>query len=78
VVQFRHLSAKVLLDAQPGNFETVRRLLGHKSLSTTVGAYAGIDSRRAARHQQRLIEEALAAEKPVRRSKEFVGRFENR
>jgi integrase len=58
--QFRHLSAKVLLDAQPGNFETVRQLLGHKSLSTTVGAYAGIDSRRAGRHHQRLVEEALA------------------
>jgi integrase len=76
--QFRHLSAKVMLDAQPGIFETVRQLLGHKSLSTTVGAYAGIDSRRAGRHQQRLIEEALATEKPVRRSKEFAGRSENR
>jgi integrase len=76
--QFRHLSAKVLLDAQPGNFETVRQLLGHKSLSTTVGAYAGIDSRRAGRHHQRLVEEALAAEKPVRRSQEFAGRFDQR
>ena len=73
--QFRHLSAKVLLDAQPGNFETVRQLLGHKSLRTTVGAYAGIDSRRAGRHHQRLVEEALAAEKPVRRSQEFVRRL---
>jgi integrase len=76
--QFRHLSAKVLLDAQPGNFETVRQLLGHKSLSTTVGAYAGVDSRRAGRHHQRLVEEALAAEKPVLRSQEFVGRFDQR
>jgi hypothetical protein len=56
----------------------VRQLLGHKSLNTTVGAYAGIDSRRAGRHHQRLVEEALAAEKPVRHSQEFVGRFENR
>ena len=71
--QFRHLSAKVLLDAQPGNFETVRQLLGHKSLRTTVGAYAGVDSRRAGRHHQRLVEKALAAENPIRRSKEFVG-----
>jgi integrase len=71
--QFRHLSAKVQLDAQPGNFETVRQFLGHKSLRTTVGAYAGIDSRRAGRHHQRLVEEALAAENPIRRSKEFVG-----
>src|SRR5262249_16782295 len=36
--QFRHLSAKVLLDAEPGSFETVRQLLGHKNLKTTVGA----------------------------------------
>jgi len=27
---------------------------------------------------KRLVEEALAAEKPVRHSQEFVGRFENR
>jgi integrase len=66
--QFRHLSAKVVLDAEPGNFETARQLLGHKSLRTTVEAYAGIDSRRAARHHQRLVEEALATEKPRRRS----------
>jgi integrase len=58
--QFRHLSAKVLLDAQPGAFETVRQLLGHKNDQTTVNAYAGIDSRRAARHHQHLIDKAVA------------------
>ena len=57
--QFRHLSAKVLLDAEPGSFETVRQLLGHKRLTTTVAAYAGIDSRRAARHHQRLVDDTL-------------------
>ncbi len=62
--QFRHLGAKVVLDAEPGNFETARQLLGHASLHTTVTAYAGIDSRRAARHHQRLIEEALAEQMP--------------
>ena len=64
--QFRHLGAKVLLDAEPGNFETARQLLGHASLQTTVAAYAGISSRRAARHHQRLVEEALAAQTPRR------------
>jgi integrase len=58
--QFRHLSAKVLLDAQPGAFEAVRQLLGHKNHQTTVNAYAGIDSRRAARHHQQLIDQAVA------------------
>jgi integrase len=65
--QFRHLSAKVLLDAEPGSFETVRQLLGHASLNTTVAAYAGIDTRRAARHHHHLIQQTLAAEKPTRR-----------
>jgi integrase len=62
--QARHLSAKVLLDDQPGGFETVRQILGHKSLHHTVLAYAGIDSRRAGRHHQNLIEEALSAQNP--------------
>ena len=68
--QFRHLSAKNILDAEPGNFETVRQLLGHKNLKTTTNFYAGIDSRRAARHHQRLIEKALATQQPpVKRKK---------
>jgi integrase len=33
--QTRHLSAKVLLDHQPGGFETVRQLLGHRNLHHT-------------------------------------------
>ncbi|GLR90947.1 hypothetical protein GCM10007857_76630 [Bradyrhizobium iriomotense] len=64
--QFRHLGAKVLLDAEPGAFETARQLLGQKNLKTTVNFYAGIDSRRAARHQQHLIEKAIAALPPLR------------
>jgi integrase len=64
--EFRHLSAKLLLDHQPGGFEIVRQLLGHKNLQTTVFSYAGIDSRRAGRHHQRLIDEALSAQNPAR------------
>jgi integrase len=67
--QFRHLSALVVLNAEPGNFETVRQLLGHSSLRTTVNAYAGIDSRRAARHHQRLIESVLASDKLMSRKR---------
>jgi integrase len=50
--QYRHLAARVLLDAQPGGFEIVRQVLGHRRHDTTVNAYAGIDSRRAGRHHQ--------------------------
>ena len=70
--QFRHLSAKILLDAEPGSFETVRQLLGHTNMRTTVGAYAGIDSRRAARHHQHLVEEALATRKTIQPSRNRV------
>jgi integrase len=59
--QYRHLAARVLLDAQPGGFEIVRQVLGHRRHDTTVNAYSGIDSRRAGRHHQRLIENAIAA-----------------
>jgi len=68
--QFRHLSAKNILDAEPGSFETVRQLLGHKNHKTTTNFYAGIDTRRAGRHHRRLIERALDAQKlPARRKK---------
>ena len=52
----------------PGEYETVRQFLGHKSIKTTVGGICGIDSRRAARRHQHLVEQALATEMPTRRS----------
>src|SRR5262249_54537531 len=64
--QFRHLSAKVVLDLEPGAFETVRQQLGHKNTKTTTGAYAGINSRRAARHHYRLVQQALEMQTPER------------
>jgi integrase len=67
--QFRHLAAKVVLDREPGNFETPRELLGHKNQQTTVNAYIGISSRRAARHHQRLVEQALAADRATPRKR---------
>jgi integrase len=59
--QFRHLTAKMLLDDVPTSFKTVSDVLGHAS-DRTVRAYAGIDTRRAGRYHQRLIEEILANE----------------
>ena len=48
--QFRHLAAKMVLDANPANFELARRVLGHKRMRTTTNFYAGLDARRALRH----------------------------
>lgn len=51
----RHLAAKVYLDQNPGGFELVRQLLGHKNQKTTVGAYGGINTKRAGRAHAELI-----------------------
>lgn len=55
--KFRHLAAKVVLDDAPGAFELVKQLLGHENLKTTTNCYAGIDTRRAARHHHRLLQQ---------------------
>jgi integrase len=53
--QFRHIVAKILLDRNPGAFELVRQLLGHKNPKTTTRYYAGIDTRRAGRAHAELV-----------------------
>jgi integrase len=76
--QFRHLAAKVILDADPGAYETVRQLLGHRNLTTTVNHYAGLNTRRAGRHHAALIEQQLtraaASEKPKKRRLRLTNR----
>ena len=53
--QFRHLAAKIALDANPGAYELVRQLLGHKNLKTTTNFYAGVNTRRAGRAHADLV-----------------------
>jgi integrase len=45
--QVRHVAAKLLLDARPGHYEVVRKLLGHKNLTTTYAHYAGAETQAA-------------------------------
>jgi len=45
--QFRHVAAKLLLDARPGHYEVVRKLLGHKNLSTVYESYSGTETQAA-------------------------------
>jgi integrase len=53
--QFRHIAAKIILDANPGAYELVRQLLGHRNMKTTTNFYAGIDTRRAGRAHADLV-----------------------
>jgi hypothetical protein len=47
VHQFRHFAAKLYLDHHPGDYETVRRLLGHKNIATTIRFYQELDTAKA-------------------------------
>jgi integrase len=53
--QFRHIDAKLLLDARPGAYEVVRKLLGHKSVSTTYEHYAGGETKAAVQFHAQVI-----------------------
>jgi len=52
---FRHLAAKLYLDANPGGYEVVRRILAHRSMDTTTRCYAGLETLSAARHFDETI-----------------------
>lgn len=65
--QFRHLAAKLYLEQHPGNYEVIRRLLGHKSLKTTVNFYTGLETRAAVAHFDETVSQLRAAYSPVGR-----------
>ena len=51
----RHLGAKLYLDANPGAYGVVRRVLGHTVMSTTVNNYTGLETDAALRHYHNVI-----------------------
>lgn len=51
----RHIGAKLYLDQNPGAYEVVRRVLGHKALSTTMDTYTGLETDSALRHYEAVI-----------------------
>jgi integrase len=53
--RFRHAVGKIFLDRNPGQYEVVRQLLGHKSIKTTIAFYAGAETATAARHYAKTI-----------------------
>jgi integrase len=42
--QFRHAAAAIYLRARPGDYETVRRFLGHRNIRTTIRFYCGLET----------------------------------
>jgi integrase len=52
---FRHLAAQLILEANPGAYELVRLLLGHRSAATTTLSYCGTEQKAASRYYDSLI-----------------------
>ena len=66
--QFRHVAAKIHLDANPSALDLVGQLLDHKSLQSTRRFYAGIDTVRAGRaHADLIMQIREAARRPGHR-----------
>ncbi|MBK9703153.1 MAG: site-specific integrase [Betaproteobacteria bacterium] len=61
--QFRHLAAKLMLDANPGAYLLVQHLLGHKNFKTTVAFYAESQARNAGRVFDEVLAELRTSKK---------------
>jgi integrase len=59
VHQFRHAAAAIYLKHHPGDYETVRRLLGHRDIQTTTRFYCGLQTLEATEQFGRLIREQI-------------------
>jgi integrase len=77
---FRHIAAKLHLDCNPGDYETVRRVLAHRSIDTTIGFYIGAEVTAAVRHFDQTIlklrrdSKVKAPEKPKMMNRSGLGR----
>jgi integrase len=55
----RHLSAKLYLERNPGDYPLVQTLLGHKDLQTTLRAYVGMESQHAIGRFDKMMADLL-------------------
>ncbi len=62
----RHLGAKLFLDQEPGLYEVVRRVLGHRSIDTTTASYTGFETKAAALYFDEVIERLRRSALPTR------------
>lgn len=60
----RHFAAWLHLQAYPGDYETVRRALNHRSITTTTSIYCGLETDAAVRRFDQVV---LTARKKTRR-----------
>jgi site-specific recombinase XerD len=59
VHQFRHAGAAILLKQRPGEYELVRRLLGHRNIQATRNFYIGFESIQASEIFSKIVMERM-------------------
>jgi len=59
VHQFRHAVAALILKAKPGNYEYVKRILGHRNIQTTINFYVGLETTQATQEFGEMISRFL-------------------
>ena len=57
--QFRHACAAIYLKHHPGDYETVKRLLGHRNIQTTINFYCGLETTQANEAFGKIIREHI-------------------
>jgi integrase len=71
--QFRHVAGYLFLLQNPGAYEVVRRLLGHKDIQTTIDFYTDLDLPQAARQYDATLDRLReAVPQPRTRRKQRV------
>jgi integrase len=59
VHQFRHAAGALILQHRPGEYEVVRRFLGHRNVQTTINAYIGLENIQASEIFSKIVMEHM-------------------
>ena len=59
VHQFRHAAGALILKHRPGDYELVRRILGHKSIQTTINFYCSLETTQASEIFTEIVRQRL-------------------
>jgi integrase len=73
--QFRHAAAAFILRRRPGEFEFVRRILGHRNVQTTIKYYTSLEAFHAGKQFGQLIEDRAAERSPASSAPKSKGAY---
>jgi integrase len=62
VHQFRHAAAAFYLQHHPGDYENVRRFLGHRNIQTTINFYCGLQTMQATEELGKIVRQQIKFE----------------